>query len=99
VFSSSLSAGEHVGAHTCALAMVAATGGANTSPRKAGDVLSVPLGTKLDVVAVSHGSERLWPGRKRACVEVYVMRRSNRMKRILREQWQYFLPSTLVRGR
>ena len=28
-----------------------------------------------------------------------VMRRSNRMKRILREQWAHFLPSTLKRGR
>jgi hypothetical protein len=86
--------------HTPAgLAMVAATGGAHTVPEKQADVLSVPLGTKLDVVSVSHGSERLWPGRKRACVEVPVMRRSSRMKRVLREQWQYFLPSTLVRGR
>jgi hypothetical protein len=28
-----------------------------------------------------------------------VMRRSNRMKRILGEQWAHFLPSTLKRGR
>jgi hypothetical protein len=28
-----------------------------------------------------------------------VMCRSNRMKRILREQWGHFLPSTLQRGR
>ena len=29
----------------------------------------------------------------------WIMRRSKRMKRILREQWQYFLPATLQRGR
>ena len=28
-----------------------------------------------------------------------VMRASNRMKRILREQWKPFLPATLERGR
>ena len=35
---------------------------------------------------------------KTASVEA-VMRASNRMKRILREQWMSFLPATLERGR
>jgi hypothetical protein len=28
-----------------------------------------------------------------------VMRQSNRMKRVVREQWEHFLPATLKRGR
>ena len=47
-------------------------------------------------------SRRLPPRNREAVPCVYggdVMRRSNRMKRILREQWAHFLPSTLKRGR
>ena len=38
--------------------------------------------------------------RSNACVlKVYIMRRSNQMKRILREGWAHFLPCSRKRGR
>jgi hypothetical protein len=44
---------------------------------------------------------RRWPPRSEQRsflhdgLEVHIMRRSHRMKRIMREQWGHFLPSTL----
>jgi hypothetical protein len=58
----------------------------------------MPLGTTLDVVKSESGTNNSGWQETGVCGG-YVMRQSNRMKRILRDQWREFLASTPARGR
>jgi hypothetical protein len=64
-------------------------------PSRSRDLMVFPSGTKLVAGTREWLIRRIWRLRRGEVV----MRRSNRMKRILRDQWGRFFASTMVRGR